>query len=65
MSDLTFLSNIDKSSHKKHLMIPTNVIFLGSSIGGTRPKALIAQDSKKYVAKFSVSSDFYSGVKKT
>lgn len=35
----------------------------GSSIGGARPKALIADDARKYVAKFSSSSDTYSVVK--
>ncbi len=35
----------------------------GSSIGGARPKALIGYDNKKYIAKFSLSSDLYSIVK--
>jgi serine/threonine-protein kinase HipA len=35
----------------------------GSSIGGARPKALIEGDGKKFVAKFSASSDLYSVVK--
>lgn len=35
----------------------------GSSIGGARPKALIQGDEKKFVAKFSSSSDLYSVVK--
>jgi len=35
----------------------------GSSIGGARPKALIESDDKKYIAKFSTSSDLYSVVK--
>lgn len=35
----------------------------GSSIGGARPKALIQGDAKKFVAKFSSSSDLYSVVK--
>ncbi len=35
----------------------------GSSIGGARPKALIENDNKKYIAKFSLSSDLYSIVK--
>jgi serine/threonine-protein kinase HipA len=38
-------------------------LFHGSSIGGARPKALIEDQSVKYVAKFSSSSDFYSVVK--
>lgn len=35
----------------------------GSSIGGARPKALITTDERKFVAKFSSSSDIYSVVK--
>ena len=34
-----------------------------SSIGGARPKALIQDQGKKYVAKFSSSTDLYSVVK--
>ncbi len=35
----------------------------GSSIGGARPKALIQEQGKKYVAKFSSSTDLYNVVK--
>ena len=35
----------------------------GTSIGGARPKALIQSDRRKYIAKFSTSSDLYSVVK--
>ena len=35
----------------------------GTSIGGARPKALIQNDSRKFIAKFSTSSDLYSVVK--
>jgi serine/threonine-protein kinase HipA len=35
----------------------------GSSIGGARPKALIEDGDKKYVAKFSASGDLYSVVR--
>ena len=35
----------------------------GSAIGGARPKALIQGDAKKFIAKFSTSSDLYSVVK--
>jgi len=38
-------------------------LFHGSSIGGARPKALIQDQNKKYVAKFSSGSDLYSVVK--
>lgn len=35
----------------------------GSSIGGARPKALIQNGDRKYIAKFSSTSDVYSVVK--
>jgi serine/threonine-protein kinase HipA len=35
----------------------------GSSIGGARPKSLIEDDSAKYIAKFSSSTDLYNVVK--
>lgn len=35
----------------------------GSSIGGARPKALISADDKKFIAKFSTSTDLYNVVK--
>lgn len=38
-------------------------LFHGSSIGGARPKALVEEQGKKYVAKFSSGSDLYSVVK--
>ena len=38
-------------------------LFHCSSIGGARPKALIQDQDKKYVAKFSSSTDLYSVVK--
>ena len=38
-------------------------LFHGSSIGGARPKALIQDQGKKYVAKFSSNSDLFSLVK--
>lgn len=38
-------------------------LFHGSSIGGARPKALIQDRDKKYVAKFSSTTDLYSVVK--
>ncbi len=38
-------------------------LFHGSSIGGARPKALIQDQGKKYVAKFSSRTDLYSIVK--
>ncbi len=38
-------------------------LFHGSSVGGARPKAVIEDHSKKYVTKFSSSTDLYSVVK--
>ncbi len=38
-------------------------LFHGSSIGGARPKALVQDQGKKYVAKFSSTTDLYSVVK--
>lgn len=38
-------------------------LLRGSSIGGARPKALVQDQGKKYVAKFSASADLYSVVK--
>jgi len=35
----------------------------GTSIGGARPKALIQDDDRKYIAKFSSTSDLYNVVK--
>ncbi len=38
-------------------------LFHGSSIGGARPKALIEEHERKYIAKFSSTTDLYSVVK--
>jgi len=38
-------------------------LFHASSVGGARPKALIQDQGKKYVAKFSSSTDLYSVIK--
>jgi serine/threonine-protein kinase HipA len=38
-------------------------LHYGSPIGGARPKALIESDHKKYIAKFSSTSDVYSVIK--
>jgi serine/threonine-protein kinase HipA len=35
----------------------------GSSLGGARPKALITADDRKFIAKFSTSTDLYNVVK--
>jgi serine/threonine-protein kinase HipA len=38
-------------------------LYHGTAIGGARPKALVEDNNKKYVAKFSSSTDIYSVVK--
>ena len=38
-------------------------LFNGSSLGGARPKTSIEDQHKKYIAKFSISSDIYNVVK--
>ncbi len=38
-------------------------LFGGTSMGGTRPKALIERGNKQFIAKFSLSSDTYDIVK--
>lgn len=38
-------------------------LYHGSSIGGARPKALIEDQNRKYIAKFSSTTDLYSVVK--
>ena len=38
-------------------------LFHGTSIGGARPKALIVEGDRKYIAKFSAQGDVYSVVK--
>lgn len=40
-----------------------DALFHGSSIGGARPKALIEDGARKFIAKFSATSDTYSVVK--
>ena len=40
-----------------------HALYHGSSIGGARPKALIDAEGRKFVAKFSSSSDLHSVVK--
>ena len=40
-----------------------NALQHGTSLGGARPKVLITADDRKYIAKFSTSSDIYNVVK--
>jgi serine/threonine-protein kinase HipA len=40
-----------------------SALLHGSSLGGARPKALLGADDKKFIAKFSTSTDLYNVVK--
>lgn len=62
------MEELKKSAERVEKGIPLSperdqAMFHGSSIGGARPKALIQEKGKKYVAKFSSSTDLYSVVK--
>jgi serine/threonine-protein kinase HipA len=62
------LSELLASAERVERNLPLSVeldqaLHHGSSIGGARPKALIDDGPRKYVAKFSSSSDIYSLVK--
>ena len=62
------LEELQRAAEKVEMGIPLSpeldqALIHGSSIGGARPKALIEEESRKYIAKFSSSSDLYSVVK--
>ncbi len=62
------LEDLLKSSDRIEKGLPLTpeldqALFHGSSIGGARPKALLQDGDKKYIAKFSTSTDLYSIVK--
>ncbi|MBL1275954.1 MAG: type II toxin-antitoxin system HipA family toxin [Ectothiorhodospiraceae bacterium] len=62
------LDELLKSTERVEQGIPLTseldqALFQGSAIGGARPKALIEEKNKKYVAKFPLSSDLYNIVK--
>lgn len=62
------LEELQRAAEKVEKGIPLSpeldqALIHGSSIGGARPKALIEEESRKYIAKFSSSSDLYSVVK--
>jgi serine/threonine-protein kinase HipA len=68
IADNVRLEELIKSAQRVEKGIPLTLeldlaLFHGSSIGGARPKALIQDQDKKYVAKFSSNSDLYSVVK--
>ncbi|MDW7643911.1 MAG: type II toxin-antitoxin system HipA family toxin [Desulfuromonadales bacterium] len=62
------LEELLRSAERVEKGIPLNAdldeaLHHGSSIGGARPKALIEHQNKKYIAKFSSTTDIYSVVK--
>lgn len=62
------LEELLHSAEKVEKGIPLNqaldqALFHGSPIGGARPKALIDHTNKKYIAKFSSTSDLFSVIK--
>ncbi len=62
------LNTLDESADRLEKGLPLNdefnaALFHGTSIGGARPKALIEDDGKKYIAKFSRSSDHMNFIK--
>ena len=62
------LDDLLRSAERVEKGIPLNpdldeALYHGSSIGGARPKALIEHQNKKYIAKFSSTTDLYSIVK--
>lgn len=68
VSDQASLAELMQSAERVEKGIPLNTnldraLQHGSSIGGARPKALITAENKKFIAKFSVSTDLYNVVK--
>ncbi|MCX7116532.1 MAG: HipA domain-containing protein [Legionellales bacterium] len=62
------LSELLDAANRVELGIPLtpeldSALYHGSSIGGARPKAMIEYGDKKYIAKFSASTDVYNLVK--
>ncbi len=67
-SDQASLAELMESAERVEKGIPLQpdldkALQHGSSLGGARPKALISADHKKFIAKFSTSTDLYSVVK--
>jgi serine/threonine-protein kinase HipA len=68
LSTAASLDDLLQAVEKVEQGVPLNseldqALFHGSSLGGARPKALIAADERKYIAKFSSRNDVYSVVK--
>lgn len=62
------LEELLRSAERVEKGVPLNAdldeaLHHGSSIGGARPKALLEHQAKKYIAKFSSTTDLYSVVK--
>ena len=68
LSSNVSLKELLESSERVEKGIPLTTeldqaLFHGSTIGGARPKALIEENKKKYIAKFPSSSDLYNVLK--
>ena len=66
-ANVTF-DELQESSERVEKGVPLTeeldqALFHGTAIGGARPKALIKEGDKKYIAKFSSSTDLFSVVK--
>ena len=64
-ADLEVLLAAAESLEKGEVLAPelAQALSHGSSIGGARPKASLQVQGRKYIAKFSLSSDLYSVIK--
>jgi serine/threonine-protein kinase HipA len=68
VSDQASLNELMQAAERVEKGLPLrpgldNALQHGTSLGGARPKALIGTDNKKFIAKFSTSSDLYNVVK--
>jgi serine/threonine-protein kinase HipA len=68
MTDQATLDELLRSAERVEKGIPLQpdldkALQHGSSLGGARPKALITADDRKFIAKFSTSTDLYNVVK--
>jgi serine/threonine-protein kinase HipA len=68
MSDQATLDELLRSAERVEKGMPLQpdldkALQHGSSLGGARPKALITTDDRKFIAKFSTSTDLYNVVK--
>ncbi len=68
MSDQATLDELLRSAERveKGILLQPDLdkaLQHGSSLGGARPKALITTDDRKFIAKFSTSTDLYNVVK--